>query len=262
MVDPRRSPERVLFLTGPGREGHIIYHALSRHFDVICAIREEPVSRRKFLARRIRRLGWTQVAGQVGFQLLVAPFLRWEGERRVDELLSAHGLDDRPIASDQIVDIPSVNDAITRQHLRELSPDVVVINGTRIISKKTLTCIDAPFVNIHAGLTPHYRGVHGGYWAMRSGEPERFGVTVHLVDPGIDTGKILASDTCWPSEQDNFYTYPYPQLAAGIPLLLDAVEALGRGEITPREVQTSGTPLWSHPVVGDYVAARLRDGIR
>ncbi len=254
--------ERVLLLTGPGREGRIVYHALRRRREVVCAIREEPVSRRAFLRRRIRRLGWARVAGQVGFQLLVAPYLRWEGHGRVRELLRTHGLDDSPIEAGQTIEVSSVNAAMTRHHLRELRPDVVVINGTRIISEKTLRCVDAPFVNIHAGLTPHYRGVHGGYWAIRSGEPERFGVTVHLVDPGIDTGKILARHSCWPSEADNFYTYPYLQLAAGIPHLCDAVDALLEGRAAPRETESSGTPLWSHPVVTDYLAARIFEGIR
>ena len=41
---------------------------------------------------------------------------------------------------------------------------------------------------MHAGITPQYRGVHGGYWAVVNNDPEHCGVTIHFVDKGIDTG--------------------------------------------------------------------------
>src|SRR5438093_9923670 len=48
----------------------------------------------------------------------------------------------------------------------------VVVNGTRIISEAVLTASDAVFINMHAGITPKYRGVHGGYWALYNGDGE------------------------------------------------------------------------------------------
>ena len=47
-------------------------------------------------------------------------------------------------------------------------------------------------MNTHAGITPLYRGVHGGYWALVSRRPEEVGTTIHLIDQGIDTGAVLA----------------------------------------------------------------------
>ena len=51
-----------------------------------------------------------------------------------------------------------------------------MINGTRIISKATLGCVPAVFINTHVGITPTYRGVHGGYWSLVEGERARCGV--------------------------------------------------------------------------------------
>jgi methionyl-tRNA formyltransferase len=45
---------------------------------------------------------------------------------------------------------------------------------------------------VHAGITPRYRGTHGGYWVLLNNDPGHCGVTIHLVDPGIDTGSIVA----------------------------------------------------------------------
>ena len=78
-----------------------------------------------------------------------------------------------------------------RQALQELAPAVVVVIGTRVIKAATLACISAPIINYHAGINPRYRGQHGYYWALSERDPEHAGVTVHLVDSGIDTGAVL-----------------------------------------------------------------------
>ena len=48
-----------------------------------------------------------------------------------------------------------------------------------------------PVLNYHAGITPKYRGMNGGYWALATGDAGNFGATVHLVDAGVDTGGVL-----------------------------------------------------------------------
>jgi phosphoribosylglycinamide formyltransferase 1 len=87
--------------------------------------------------------------------------------------------------------VPSVNSNVGRALLRKLAPYVLLVIGTRIIGNETLHALDAPFINYHAGITPKYRGVHGAYWACVEGDTEHCGVSVHLVDTGIDTGPVL-----------------------------------------------------------------------
>jgi hypothetical protein len=76
--------------------------------------------------------------------------------------------------------------------------------------------LNTTMINIHCGLTPKYRGVHGGYWALAQDDRAMCGVTIHLVSPGVDTGDILAQRTIEPTSADNFATYPHLQLAAAM----------------------------------------------
>lgn len=48
-------------------------------------------------------------------------------------------------------------------------------------------------INCHAGALPFYRGRNVLNWALINGE-SRFGVTVHYIDEGIDTGPIVRQD--------------------------------------------------------------------
>jgi methionyl-tRNA formyltransferase len=115
---------------------------------------------------------------------------------------------------------------------------------------------------MHAGITPRYRGVHGGYWALAEQRMDLCGVTIHLVDSGIDTGSILAQATIRPTGDDDFATYPLLQLAAGLPLLLDSVERLGRGDRRTIAPPTTESALRYHPRASEYLWSRWKLGVR
>lgn len=53
--------------------------------------------------------------------------------------------------------------------------------------------LEAPrlgFVNTHPSLLPHNRGKHPNFWAIVEQAP--FGVSLHCVDSGVDTGPVVA----------------------------------------------------------------------
>lgn len=261
MTEARRSGPVVL-LCGPGPSTHVVYHALARELGEVTVVMETLPTRSHLLRRRVRKLGLATVAGQLPFQLAVVPLLRRTSARRIEAIMREHGLDDSPIP-EPVIRIPSVNSDEGRAELRRLDPAVVVVNGTRIISRETLACIAAPFVNMHAGITPAYRGVHGGYWALAEGRPELAGTTVHFVDEGIDTGGIIAQATFAVTPEDSFATYPHLHLAAGIPILIRSVRGILEGALQ-RDPPPAGleSRLRSHPTVWGYVRARFRRGVR
>lgn len=250
---------RVLLLGGDAESTRIVFHALEGRFPGLAAVLEPPVPRRQLLARRVRTLGPATVAGQLLFMSLVLPRLRRAGAARVDEICRAHGLDRAPIPEDRVRRVPSVNTDAAREALRELDPAVVVVNGTRIIGRRTLGAVAAPFINLHAGITPLYRGVHGGWWALAEGRPELAGSTVHLVDEGVDTGTVLAQACFTPGPADSFATYPYLHLAVGLPPLAQAVAAALAGDLRPRPHPALPSRLRTHPTLWQYARTRLKN---
>lgn len=60
-------------------------------------------------------------------------------------------------------------------------------------------------INCHAGKLPFYRGRNILNWALINDEKE-FGITVHFVDEGIDTGDIIVQE-CFPiTDEDDYST--------------------------------------------------------
>ena len=60
----------------------------------------------------------------------------------------------------------------------------------KIIRNPLLSFPKYGFINTHPSLLPHNRGKHYNFWALVEQSP--FGVTLHRVDEGIDTGEIVA----------------------------------------------------------------------
>ena len=265
MPPPPGPGPRVVLVAGPGDTTDIVANFLRSRVPGIEleVVVESPVSRHTMATRRARRIGWPAVIGQVLFITTALPYLRWRGRRRIDEIVRQAGLDATPRVSARHVG--SVNAPETTALLRDAAPALVVVNGTRIIAQGVLEAVDCPFVNTHAGTTPRYRGVHGGYWALADGHPELVGTTVHLVDRGIDTGGVLARAPFAVTGADSIATYPYLHLAAGLPHLAAQVERALAGErLSPlvEDAPSGGSHLYLHPTLWEYLRRRIVDGVR
>jgi len=75
---------------------------------------------------------------------------------------------------------------------RELRPDLICVFGTSLIRGELLKEGRLGIINLHGGLSPEYRGADCTFWALHNGEPEKVGCTLHYIDAGIDTGRLIA----------------------------------------------------------------------
>jgi folate-dependent phosphoribosylglycinamide formyltransferase PurN len=248
----------VVFLTCGNDLGKIAAHQLAAAFPGLKIVVEPPVPRSVLARRRIKRLGILHVAGQTAFALL-ARGLYHASRRRIAAILQQHRLEPRWPEGSERFEVPSVNSPECVACLDRLDPRVILLLGTRIIDRATLAAVKAPLINYHAGITPKYRGIHGGYWAKAEGDLDNFGVTVHLVDAGIDTGAVLYQARLKPTPADNYATFPYLQLAAVLPLMEQAARDALAGKLTSQTVNLPSR-LWSHPTLWAYVAGGLRRG--
>lgn len=248
-------------LAGKGESTNILFNALISDYEIETVILEEAVPRKEFLQKRIKKLGIGKVMGQVLFQISIAKYLGLISSKRRKEILSSFSLAADKIPSQKIIPVRSVNSRECIFALKKINPEIIIVNGTRIISKEVLNCVPAKFINIHAGITPKYRNVHGAYWALVNNDPENCGVTVHLVDSGIDTGNIIYQQQITISDDDNFNTYPVLQLAAGIKLLKKALSDIFQNTVTINKNNLESR-IWHHPTLWQYLYYRFVHNIK
>lgn len=87
--------------------------------------------------------------------------------------------------------LSSVPDVVAHAQSRGLMFDLGLLAWWPKLIRQPL--IDLPkhgFVNTHPSLLPHNRGKHYNFWALIEQAP--FGVSLHFVDGGIDSGDVIA----------------------------------------------------------------------
>lgn len=246
----------LVIIAGSSTLCDFVVQTLSRAFPDAKVIIQQGEPRVLNLKKRIRRHGLIKALGQVGFRALLVRMVKNKRDR-IDDIWTTSNLgtkSPRDIAPETVADL---NSAQMRAILSETHPDVVFVFGVRKISAATLESTHAPFVNLHLGITPRYRGVYTGYWALVNRDQNSFGATVHLVDHGLDTGAILKQITCRPSANDTIATYNHVLAAASLPVVTDVLSQILSGK--PIETHDPGEPkpLFFEPTLWQYIVGRL-----
>lgn len=253
--------KKIVLLCGKDLSSKVVYHELEKKFGISLVIAEDPENKLLFIKRRIKRLGLSKVIGQILFNLFIYKPLTFLSKRRLSQILADHNLNDSDFPADKFIAVDSINSEATLKAIQEVYPDLIIVNGTRIISKKILNNVNCKLINTHAGITPKYRGVHGMYWALVNDDVKNSGVTVHYVDAGIDTGNIIDQIQVLPTERDNFTTYPILQLAFGVKILCKAIDDYFNGNIVLK-TGTQESELWSHPTFFEYINFRISKKVK
>ncbi|MGP6532974.1 formyl transferase [Ornithobacterium rhinotracheale] len=247
--------ERIVILAGENDSTKFIYNSLKSSYNIEGVILEKNSnkSKKKLIKGRIKKLGIITVLGQLLFQIFIVKFLSFKSNSTVNKLKKTYDLDSSPIDKNKVFEVNSINSNKSLKKIKELSPDLIIVNGTRIISSKILDAFNVPFINIHAGINPKYRGVHGAYWALANDDLKNCGVTVHLVDKGVDTGGVLKQKTFIPNKDDNFTTYFYHQIGLGIPLLRECIDSFFNNRLSTQKSITQESKQWYHPTAWFYI---------
>ena len=120
--------------------------------------------------------------------------------------------------------------------LKSLDPEmIVVVAYGKILPQNVLDYPKYGCVNVHGSLLPEYRGAAPMQRAIIDGKTVT-GITTMLMAAGLDTGYMLLRCEVEIGENDNFEDIHDRLSEAGAKLLIETVEKLEKGEITP-EVQ-------------------------
>ena len=77
-------------------------------------------------------------------------------------------------------------------NIKHFEPDLVVLAGfMKILPPNFVQALSPNLINTHPSLLPDFKGAHAVRDALAAGAT-RTGVTIHVVDEGVDTGPHLA----------------------------------------------------------------------
>jgi phosphoribosylglycinamide formyltransferase-1 len=81
------------------------------------------------------------------------------------------------------------------ENISHFNPDLIVLAGfMKVLPASFVAKFSPRIINIHPALLPSFPGAHAVRDALAAGARET-GVTIHIVDEGVDTGPVLAQET-------------------------------------------------------------------
>lgn len=96
--------------------------------------------------------------------------------------------------------------------------DFVVSYGYRhILTPDMIKTLGCPIFNLHISYLPFNRGAHPNFWSFYDNTPS--GVTIHLIDEGVDTGPIVAQRYVDFAETEDTFAKTYAALTRAIEAL-------------------------------------------
>jgi methionyl-tRNA formyltransferase len=132
-----------------------------------------------------------------------------------------------------VIQPSTLRDESVREYLRALDADVFVVAAYGLIFGQAV--LEIPrfgCLNLHASILPRYRGAAPIPAAILNGDPDT-GVTLMMMERGLDTGPIVAVGRTQIGPSDTTATLTERLAEIGASLALDAIPDLVAGRISP-----------------------------
>jgi methionyl-tRNA formyltransferase len=140
----------------------------------------------------------------------------------------------------EVVQIDSFKGAGIIERLDSLAPDLIVVAAFgQILPPEVLNLPRFGCLNVHPSLLPRYRGASPVATAILQGDKVT-GVTIMLLDAGMDTGPILNQTEVPISTEDTTGSLTIKLAGAGAQLLMETLPLWFDGRIKPRPQDESG----------------------
>jgi hypothetical protein len=265
---------RLVLLTGTNPEGEVQHRYVAKvlaeafpdELKAIVVVGPPPVPLWKRFRTYWNRYSTRQILSRVHAKLRD----RWtrRGEQRqaaYRRILFPEGESGLMPCRELVRLVPSHNGKSCLALLAEIQPDVIAVYGTVVIKPQVMTAARKGILNMHTGLSPRYRGSDTIFWALYHEEPEWVGVTIHRIDPGIDSGPILATAKPEIKADDSEDTLFAKCVKVGCQHYVEAIRAVANG--TAKETPQDLTEGHEYRFVDRTVAADkkverlLREGL-
>jgi methionyl-tRNA formyltransferase len=204
-----------------------------RPAERVVVVRDTPRRKVRLLKRVARQVGWRDAA-----LLAIERQLDTMRERRDRDWRGAPLVTDYAALAGEVVHASSLRIPVLAEQLAGV--DLVLLGQSGIVPASLLALPAIGTLNAHPGLLPTYRGLDCPLWAVAKEDFAHVGSTLHLVDPGIDTGPILLRRAYEWRGDETAKTLEHRVYEDCIDLLVHGVE-LGESSAFDGEVQGEGS---------------------
>lgn len=134
-----------------------------------------------------------------------------------------------------------IENKLTPEAMEQMAPSFIIsFNYRHMIPEEVLWRMPGRVINLHTSLLPYNRGSSPNFFSFLCDTPK--GVTIHLVDRGLDTGDILCQREISFDEEKETFASSYDRLLLEVKeLFRENWEKIKRGDVVPRRQEGEGS---------------------
>lgn len=184
---------RYVLITGNGPEHRYVANRLDREIGLSAVIIDEgqvltSIQRLKQLWKKYTIL---QLCGRS--VLTVLKYIWRDKQKYKHDLRTILGPDVERLERPELeIKVWGINTLEGIERVRTLRPGRLLVYGSGIVSSKVLDISERPPLNMHTGISPHFRGASCAFWPLHEGELSQIGATIHEVTSKVDGGGIYS----------------------------------------------------------------------
>ena len=177
---------KLVLWIGNDPNQYALAHKLAAQFDVVGIVLET-----KSVPNKKKKLTFSMIMSKVLVRLFYKKIpATWFA--LMDEYRVAYP----NLPDTKVFKVNNINDLETKTLTEELSPDLIVVSGTYLVKKNTLSTKSTHgIVNLHTGLSPYIKGgPNCTNWCIATRQFELIGNTIMWIDEGIDSGNLILTE--------------------------------------------------------------------
>jgi len=145
----------------------------------------------------------------------------------------------------------NINHEDSLNTINSFGPELLIsIAGNQIFKTKLINLAPKGCLNLHTALLPKYRGLMPTFWVLKNNE-KKTGVSVFLVDEGIDSGPIVVQKEYIIEKTDSQQKLIERTKALGMEAIVEAVDKINRGNYNLQDNPESEMTYFSFPTAQD-----------
>jgi hypothetical protein len=233
------------------------------HLAGTIVIRETAATRRRRLAREIRRVGWLRFLDVLAFRAYHAAAharadRQWE--HRALESLRAQ-FPTPPVAPQLLVASP--NAAAAERFIADRQPDLVIARCKTLLAERIFSLPSLGTFVMHPGICPEYRNAHGCFWALATGDTANVGMTLLRIDRGVDTGPVFGYFRIdGDLSRETHVVTQHRVVLEHLDAIRETLLAVAAGRATPISTAGRQSRAWGQPWLTSYLRARSKGRTR
>lgn len=130
---------------------------------------------------------------------------------------------------------------IDLEMIKALQPSFIIsFNYRHLVPGEVIAYMEGKVINLHTSYLPYNRGSSPNFFSFLDNTPK--GVTIHLMDAGLDTGDILCQKELFFDENVETFASTYEKLLQELQKLFqENWDAIRDGAISPKKQEGTGT---------------------